>query len=370
MALNRGIVTERKSTSARAIEIKSTIPIAVVATGAVQEMKSFDSVTDALEYFTANSEIKRYLEFGDRKYRLSVPLIVSVAEIGANENETKANIINALTELAKAPSVFSVRPDVVGCVETKDVDIANALIAVCNKLKARGFVSLEATSNSEAITRRNAFGTDRITPIFCNLKDFNPKTAMMEEYDSSIVMALLRSATDGSNAIGYSYSISNRVLEVNSPVTHREFLAGMQDETDTLTDNQITSFINYKGLRTWNYKTTDIDPIWQDARRVRIFDLASFAVLDGIFYAVDRDISALESAKDSLRAFMASLVGAEVMLGFNVRLDLARTTPTAISQNKFYFIIECQETPSPELISVTFNRVDSYSSVVYKRLEA
>ena len=52
------------------------------------------------------------------------------------------------------------------------------------------------------------------------------------------------------------------------------------------------------------------------------------------------------------------------------QLDLERTTPEAITANKFYFIIEAQETPSPVLISVTFDRVDAYASVVYERLGA
>jgi len=62
------------------------------------------------------------------------------------------------------------------------------------------------------------------------------------------------------------------------------------------------------------------------------------------------------------------LVGQDVMLGFNVYLDTELTTPTAITNGEFYFTIEAQETPSPSLIKVTFDRVDAYSSVVYERL--
>ncbi|MFA6685350.1 MAG: phage tail sheath C-terminal domain-containing protein, partial [Arcobacteraceae bacterium] len=140
------------------------------------------------------------------------------------------------------------------------------------------------------------------------------------------------------------------------------------DETDPLTEKQIMSFISYKGIRTWEYATTDVDPIWQDARRVRIFDLAAEAVLDGIFWAIDKDLSELKSAKDSLTAFMDSLVGDDVMLGFSVELDEERTTPVRITAGEFYFIIDCQEVPSPRLISVRFNRVDRYAPLVYETL--
>ena len=229
-------------------------------------------------------------------------------------------------------------------------------------------MDLDATDNADALTKRDLLGSRRVTPVFTNLMDWNTTLNDTDEYCASVALAYLRASIDGSKDIGYSYSISNRVVPVSGMKENREFLAGFQDETDALNDKQITSFINYSGIRTWNYQTCDIDPMWQDARRVRIFDLASFAVIDGIMWAVDKDLNALDAAMDTLRAFMASLVGADVMLGFNVYLDKDRTTPTSITAGEFYFIIEAQETPSPSLIKVTFDRVDAYSSVVYDRL--
>ncbi len=333
-------------------------------------MHVFDTVDSALEDSTISGSVGgnllKYLKFAHRKWTLNVPLVISIAGTGEG---LKGNVISAITALSLVPSVYGIRPDVIGVEGSEDHDIANALIATCEKLKSRCFIDLSATDNASAIVKRNLYGSERATPVFTEIYDYNPDTNSNDVYSSSIVMTFLRSALDGSKDIGYSYSISNQVLNVSNPVVNRAFLAGMQDETDILTDNQITSYIRYKGLRTWNYKTCSADAIWQDARRVRIFDMASFAVLDGIFFAVDKDLSALDSAKNSLRAFMADLVGAEVMLGFTIELDLKRTTPTAITANKFYFIIRAQETPSPEYISVTFDRVDSYVSVVYQRFQ-
>ena len=376
MSLNRGIVVDITSSSARPIKISSTIPMALVLTADTTVpagMYYFDSVKAALEDTTLSAaqggNLKKYLQFGEYKYGLTVPLVVSVANTDIDPAIEKSNVITAVNDLAYAPSKFGIRPDIIGVGDwSTDLDVANALIATCNKLKARSFIDLDAVDNADAITKRDQFGSDRVTPVFTNLMDWNTQTNSTEEYSASIVLAYLRAATDGSKDIGYSYSISNRVLNVSGPKVHREFLAGFQDETDSLTAAQITSFINYKGLRTWNYQTCSADPIWQDARRVRIFDLAAFAVIDGIFWAVDKDLNALDAAKDSLRAFMASLVGQDVMLGFNVYLDTELTTPTAITNGEFYFKIEAQETPSPSLIKVTFDRVDAYASVVYERL--
>lgn len=376
MSISRGVVVDVVSTGARPISVSSTIPLALVLTadaGVAAGTKYFDSIKAALADTeiagATGGNILKYLKFGEDKYGLIVPLIVSVAHVDADAAVEKSNVITAVNAIATAPSIFGMRPDIIGVGDwSNDIDVQNALVATCDKLKARSFVDLDATDNAGAITARDALGSHRITPVFTNLMDWNTVLNATDEYSASVVLAYLRASIDGSKDIGYSYSISNRVIPVGGVKEVREFMAGFQDETDPLNEKQITSFINYSGIRTWNYQTCDIDPMWQDARRVRIFDLASFAVIDGIFWAVDRDLAALDAAQDSLRAFMSNLVGQDVMLGFKVYLDKERTTPTAITNGEFYFTIEAQETPSPSLIKVTFDRVDAYSSVVYERL--
>jgi len=168
-----------------------------------------------------------------------------------------------------------------------------------------------------------------------------------------------------SDGLGKYRSVSNETLPISAVKYPRTFIPGRGDETDALLEAQITAIIFYKGFRSWGYATTTVDAIWQDARRTRIFDLASQAVLDGVFFAIDKGINELRSAKKSLRAFMADLVGSQVMLGYDVKLDEARTTATSITAGEFYFVIDAQEMPSPKLISVTFNRVDRFSPLLY-----
>jgi len=306
MSISRGVVVDVISTGARPISVSSTIPIALVLTavGVSVGVRYFDSIKAALSDVeiagATGGNILKYLKFGEDKYGLIVPLIVSVAHVDADAAVEKSNVITAVNLLATAPSIFGIRPDIIGVGDyASDIDVQNALVATCDKLKARTFVDLDATDNAGAITSRAALGSRRVTPVFTNLMDWNTVLNATDEYSASVVLAYLRASIDGSKDIGYSYSISNRVIPVSGVKKVREFLAGFQDETDPLNEKQITSFINYTGIRTWNYQTCDVDPIWQDARRVRIFDLASFAVIDGIFWAVDRDLAALDAAQDS-----------------------------------------------------------------------
>ncbi|MDN5092718.1 MAG: hypothetical protein RBR93_09395 [Aliarcobacter butzleri] len=377
MSLKRGVVTEITSTSARPISVTSTLPIALVLKSSVVPagIYGFESPKKALEYFSKEhpllkddlGNLKKYIAIGEDMFALIVPTVISVCEVTEDENEQKANFINAINVLKQAPSLTGYKFDIIAIgYDDFDMDVNNAVDNICKALKARTFINLYATTNSEAITRRENFGSDRVTVAKCSIELFNTTTAKTEEYDSGIILAFLRCSIDGSSGTGYAQSISNRVLNISGVSSPSEFYAGALDETDPLTEKQIMSFIHYKGFRTWEYSTTSEDQIWQDARRVRIFDLAAMSVIDGIFFAVDRDISALSSAKDSLRGFMNGLVGDDVVAGFSVELDTDRTTKERITAGEFYFIIDAQEMPSPRLIHVTFNRVDRYSEVIYK----
>ena len=372
MSIKRGVVTAFTSDSARPIRAKSTIPIGIVVTSKNQiatGVYGYDGLDEALiDMDTMGVTLEdgtalKYLKLGDL-FNVTAPIVLSVIQpVDSDEAETKTRVLNAISELKTAPSKTGYKPDIIVAPEFGyDVDIANALISVCDKFKARTFYDLYANDNADAISKRGAFGSDRITLI---------KTGGIVnniDYDGGMLMGWERVRTDASSTIGFSKSISNRVLPISAVRSPSDFFPGQLDETDPLTEAQISSIIFYKGFRLWEYSTASEDAIKQDARRVRIFDMASEAVLDGIFYAIDKGISELKSAKKTLRAFMSDLVGAEVVLGFTIELDTQKTTATAITNGEFYFKIDAQEMPSPRLIKVTFNRVDRYSDKLYEIL--
>lgn len=397
MSQKRGIVTERSSSSARPISVKSTLPIALVLTSDIEAgMYCFDSPKDALDSALIQAHTKgnliKYLRVGYDKFNVVVPTIISVVNVveevegekTAEEAaaETKSNVIIAINALKAAPTtknkastkgqIIKFKPDILAVADYAigDDEITTALVATTEAVKGRTFKDLDAESNGDALAQRAKLGSERITPVVTSLSDWNTDTDSEEFYDSGVVAAWLRVKVDGSKKTGYAASISNRDLPFSGLKKETQFIPGMLDETDPLTENQIMSIIEYDGLKTWEYATCTIDPIWQDARRVRIFDLAADAVLKGIFFSVDKDLGELTIAKRSLKGFMDGLVGDDVMLGYNIYLDEDRTTPERITAGEFYFVIDAQEMPSPRLICVRFNRVDYYAPRVYEILAA
>mgnify|MGYP003494488556 FL=1 len=396
MSLNRGIVAGYTARNPYQIRVTSDLPLTLVLTGDCEEgIYCFDSPEDALEsvFFkdVETGNLKKYLQLGVDEFPVIVPTIVSVVNIKYEDDEAevkvvdedlmKSSIIEAVNALKKASSTInkaskisapvSYKPDVI-CVpdyHVNDLDICNAMKTVCEYLGARTFIDLDAELNADALAFRANFTTDRITPIKCGLAKWNTETNQSEFYDASAIAAFLRVYTDGQSTTGYAKSISNRLVPFSSVKYPVEFIAGKKDETDSLTDNQIMSFISHKGIRTWEYATCT-NTIWKDARRVRIFDLAAQATIDALFECVDKDMSELFAAKRALENFMDDLVGQDIMVdGFRVYLNTKLTTQTAIDNGEFYLMVDCDEMPSPRLINVTYNKVSQSAERIYKLIE-
>ena len=398
MSITRGVVSSWSAVGARPVRVSATEPIALVLVSnevEQNEMFYFDSINKALTHFVEAKEVNgktrtlsdvkqgiadgsikgnlfKYLVWTTNKYEIVVPTVISVAKHSDDEAELKTNIINAIASIRYAPSKFKVRPDIIGVADyTSDVDIANQYIATLHLLRARGFIDLKATDGSDAKTKRDKFGSERVTPLYTNLKDWNTLIDAKDEFSANFVLSVFRCVVDASDTVkevGWSYSLSNKVLPVSDTVEDIDFVLGLGDETDFLTQNQITSFIEFMGVRVWNYQTCSVDPLLQDARRVRIFDKLTFAVLPAIFPFIDSDrgVKAVKEAKDTIRAFVADMIAKEVLIGGIIELDEELTSPTAITEGKFYFKVIAQENPTPTRIAVEFNRVDSFSPVVYK----
>jgi len=398
MSITRGVVSSWSAVGARPVRVSATEPIALVLVSSEveqNEMFYFDSIDKALTHFVDEKEVNgktrtlndvksgladgsikgnlfKYLKWTADKYDIVVPTVISVAKYSEDKAELKTNIINAIAAIRYAPSKFKVRPDIIGVADyTSDVDIANQYIATLHLLRARGFIDLKANDGSDAKAKREQFGSERVTPVYTNLKDWNTLTDATDEFSANYILSILRCVVDASDTVkqvGWSFSISNQVLPVSDAIKDIDFILGLGDETDFLTQNQITSFIEFKGVRVWNYQTCSADPLLQDARRVRIFDKLTFAVLPAIFPFIDSDrgVKAVKEAKDTIRAFVADMIAKEVLIGGTIELDEELTSPTAITEGKFYFKVIAQENPTPTRIAVEFNRVDSFSPVVYK----
>jgi hypothetical protein len=235
---------------------------------------------------------------------------------------------------------------------------------------AFGIVDLNCNDEAGAMLAKNNFGTSRILLRDPYVKVWDTTlSAEVLQPDSARVAGMI-AWTDGQWEYGFADSFSNRIMNgIVGTARAVEFAAGQDCEADRLRTNGIGSIINYKGWRTWGGETTDIDPIWQDHTRVRIFDRISEAALDGLFWAIDRRATdVLKSVKDSVEQMLLALKGAGVMIGYDVFWDKDQNTKANITAGKFYLKTQAQNSPIVKRIEVNFSYVDRYGDVLMKMI--
>ena len=142
------------------------------------------------------------------------------------------------------------------------------------------------------------------------------------------------------------------------------------DETDPLTEIQVWAVVKNQGIRFWSSDATcSADTTWRDALTVRIVDMMSETVRRDLANSIDKDLAEISVIKNSVQAFSNGLIGAGLLLGGSIYLDEAKTTKEMIAAGEFEFVFDFQEAPKIRRVNIHFNRVNSYSSVVYKMLE-
>lgn len=399
MASQYGVNTVVSANAARPIRIQSNTPIGIVGTvllGAnsnnldsenkkiyekikANEPLFFGSADKALSFFEDLEGTIRESLISIADQNVSGPIIINAVELEQScsgkiaedfydDLTIKSKIIKAIERLKDVASIVGYKPNLIVALRfSHDLAVSSQMQSVAQKLLALAIVDLNATSESEAIATVESFGTNRV--LLCdpyvkvwdtllNKEIFQPLSARR---------AGLIAYTDAQHEYGFADSHSNRVINgITGTSRAIEFNAGQDCEADRLRTKGVGTVIRYNGFRMWGGETTDIDPIWQDHTRVRVFDRISEAALNGLFWAIDRRADILKSVKDSVEDMLLALKGAKVALGFNVYWDEERNTNANITAGKFYLVAEFQNMPIVKRLEVNFSYVDKYGDVLIK----
>ncbi len=399
MASQYGVNTVTSVNAARPIRINSSTPIGVVGTVLLPANTSdmsedhisiyekirngtplfFGSADKANEFFGELEGTLRETLDGIADQNVTGPLIIIAVELETSHSgktaETfyddltlKSKIIKAVSRLKGVAGSVGYKPNLIVALRfSHDADIATEMTSVAQKLLAMALVDLNADDESAAVLAVGSFGTNRVLLCDPYVKVWDTLTNSEIYQPLSARRAGLIAWTDAQHEYGFADSHSNRVINgISGTKRDIEFNAGQDCEADRLRTKGVGTVIRYNGFRIWGGETTDIDPIWQDHTRVRVFDRISEAALDGLFWAIDRRADILKSVKDSVEQMLLALKGAKVLLGFNVYWDPERNTKANITAGKFYLVAEMQNMPIVKRLEVNFSYVDRYGDVLIK----
>ncbi len=385
MAAKFGVNVTVSAEAARPIVVESTTPIGIAGYEEVLEngLHFYMTTAKALEALEAKYKAKKDASQAFKKgsiYRalkgiedqaVNTQIILSVFTKDDDEdtNDEITECKSAVTAFAKAKSRFGYSPNLIIAPGFSHEDaIKGEIEKMATRLKATGIVDLKADDAAAAIVKMGDFGTNRLVAAYPNVKVWDDETNAYVYEGQSARIAGMIAHTDGASEFGYSDSYSNRVMiGVSGTQIDVDFELGETCTADELRAAKISTIIRESGFRAWGGETSDQDTIWQDLARVRIFDRISQACQKGVLFAIDRKASELYHAKRSVSELLRQLVGAKVLLGYELSWS-AKNTDATITAGKFYLDVRMQNNPIVKQLTLDFIYVDKYGSVLMDEL--
>lgn len=385
MAAKFGVNVTVSAEAARPIAVESTTPIGIAGYEEVLEngLHFYMTTAKALEALEAKYKAKKDVSQAFKKgsiYRalkgiedqaVNTQIILSVFTKDDDEdtNDEITECKSAVTAFAKAKSRFGYSPNLIIAPGFSHEDaIKGEIEKMATRLKATGIVDIKADDAAAAIVKMGDFGTNRLVAAYPNVKVWDDETNAYVYEGQSARIAGMIAHTDGASEFGYSDSYSNRVMiGVSGTQIDVDFELGETCTADELRAAKISTIIRESGFRAWGGETSDQDTIWQDLARVRIFDRISQACQKGVLFAIDRKASELYHAKRSVSELLRQLVGAKVLLGYELSWS-AKNTDATITAGKFYLDVRMQNNPIVKQLTLDFIYVDKYGSVLMDEL--
>ena len=385
MSAKFGVNVTVSAEAARPIAVESTTPIGIAGYEEVLEnglhfymttAKALEALEakykakkDASQAFKKGSIYRALKGIEDQAVNTQIILSVFTKDDDSDTNDEITECKSAVTEFAKAKSRFGYNPNLIVAPEYSHEDaIKGEIEKMATRLKATGIVDLKVQDAAAAIVKMGDFGTRRLVAAYPNVKVWDDETNAYVYEGQSARIAGMIAHTDGASEFGYSDSYSNRVMiGVSGTQIDVDFELGETCTADELRAAKISTIIRESGFRAWGGETSDQDTIWQDLARVRIFDRISQACQKGVLFAIDRKASELYHAKRSVSELLRQLVGAKVLLGYELSWS-AKNTDATITAGKFYLDVRMQNNPIVKQLTLDFIYVDKYGSVLMDEL--
>ena len=385
MAAKFGVNVTVSAEAARPIAVESTTPIGIAGYEEVLEngLHFFMTTAKALEALEAKYKAKRDASQAFKKgsiYRalkgiedqaVNTQIILSVftKDDDSDANDEITECKKAVAELTKAKSRFGYNPNLIIAPGFSNEDAVKGEIEkVATRLKATGIVDLKAQDAAAAIVKMGDFGTRRLVAAYPNVKVWDDETNAYVYEGQSARIAGMIAHTDGQSEFGYSDSYSNRVMiGVSGTEIDVDFELGETCTADELRSAKISTVIRESGFRAWGGETSDQDTIWKDLARVRAFDRISQACQKGVLFAIDKKADQLYHAKRSVSELLRGLVGAKVLLGYELSWS-NKNTLANITDGKFYLDVRMQNNPVVKQLTLDFIYVDKYGETLMNDL--
>ena len=229
-----------------------------------------------------------------------------------------------------------------------------ALIIVASRLRGVVIADGPNTTEADAITDRNKFGSDRLYIVDPAVRVFDSVTQGFITRPASAYVAGILSNMDATK--GFWWSPSNQIVQGISGTARAISFAISSTETEAnrLNEQDVATIIRQEGFRLWGNRSTASDPLWTFLPVRRTADMVYESIEEALLWAMDRPFSAqlLLDIKDTVQSYLNTLKRRGAILGGKVWIDPELNSATELMAGKLYLDFDI-EPPAP-LEQLTF----------------
>lgn len=305
---------------------------------------------------------------------VSVAVVVRVAE-ATEDADTLANVSGDPTAgtgvwaLLSAKSATGQQPRILAAPGFTSTPAASpispvtaALISAAGRLRAVVIADGPNTTEADAITDRNKYGSDRLYIVDPAVRVFDVETAAYVTRPASGYVAGLISRRDQEK--GFWWSPSNQVVDgIGGTARPIEFvLSSAETESNRLNEQEVATIVRSEGFRLWGNRTTATDPLWAFLSVRRTADMIYESMEDAMLWAMDRPFSEqlIRDIKDSVQGYLDSLISRGALLGGRVWLDPELNTQTTLLAGQLYLDFDIEPPAPMERLTFRAHRNGTY----------
>ncbi|EJK2105665.1 phage tail sheath subtilisin-like domain-containing protein [Vibrio cholerae] len=281
-------------------------------------------------------------------------VIVVRAEKGQTEEQTQANVIEAMQAFLDSQTETGYTPRILVAPEFSQFDaVASELEAKAKRLRAIAYLDCDRTASyTDAIKRARQFG-ERVEITWPWVRVFDTELAKEIGRPYSARAAGLRARIDAEK--GFWWSKSNQeiygIVGTSQPV---DWALGDPNTTaNMLNENKVSTIIREGGFRHWGNRTCSTDPKWTFEQTRRTADMINDSVQRSHLWAVDRNITKtyVDDVISGVNAYLRELKALGAILGGECWADKELNTPATIQKGIVYFDFDfCPPYPAEHIV--------------------
>lgn len=300
-----------------------------------------------------------------------VTVVVRVEEGSGDDEEaaqaqTVSNLIGTTDENGKytglkalltAEAVTGVKPRILGVPGLDALEVATALVPVCQKLRAFGYVSAWGCKTlSDAIKYRDNFSARELMVIWPDFLAWDTATDATETLYASAIALGLRAKID--NDTGWHKTLSNVGVNGVTGISASVYwdLQEPGTDADLLNEAGVTTLIRKDGFRFWGNRCCSDDPLFLFENYTRTAQVIADTMAEAHMWAVDKPVTPtlIRDIVDGINAKFRELKTLGYIVDATCWFDEDANDKESLKAGKLY--LDYDYTPVPPLENLTLRQ--------------